>query len=449
MSARFPVRPTPAERLKDLPAVPWDALPQEALVNVFSYLCDGDRLEASLACKAWHRVFTMACLWRHRTFKFRGTKMQQGCYDGFLHEHGQHLEHMILEFAKPNTAVVQCFEAFVATANKCAALRLLSIKVRVLWFSLQRKGWSAYRTKIVQALCLLLKRQPMLQEADFFFCQFTHNEGLQVLKALTGDLPLMTRRNIISLSLREYFEVGTHYMSLRTFSEVMGRFPSLAFLHLDQHYLCEAVLDKLITGCAQTLRHLYIVMDNRNDHAIDSHTWSLAVQRCPSLTVTVRLDVCYLFEDYYSRVLVASMPLTRVFLWDTCGRRDITFADVARFLGYVSELFFNTIEEVCLKAEKFLKVDDEAERYRKMEKAVVKLNERCVQLKRLYFCIPLKPETLDKLSRVVVARLQNETKRLEVTVVHVKMSPGYIQERWPTLLSLSRDEFLYDDFKNF
>ncbi|PVD37165.1 hypothetical protein C0Q70_04160 [Pomacea canaliculata] len=165
--------------------------------------------------------------------------------------------------------------------------------------------------QIVQALCLLLKRQPMLQEADFFFCQFTHNEGLQVLKALTDDLPLMTRLNLINLNLEAFFQARTLDMSLSTFTEVMGRFTALACLRVDQHYLCEAVLDKLITGCAQTLRHLDIVMDATVVHAIDSHTWSLAVQRCPSLTVSVRLYDVYTFEEY-SRVLVASMPLTRL-----------------------------------------------------------------------------------------------------------------------------------------
>ncbi|PVD37161.1 hypothetical protein C0Q70_04156 [Pomacea canaliculata] len=327
----FTVRPTPEERRQDLPAVPWDALPQEALVNVFSYLKDGDRCQASLACKAWHRVFRMACLWRRRSFEFRGTDMQQGCYDGFLREHGQHLQHVSLEFAEPDRAVVQCFKAFVATANECAELRLLCPVV----------------AQMVQALCLLLKRQPMLQEAEFFFCEFTHNEGLRVLKALTDDLPLMTRRNIITLKLEAFFQRRTVNLSLRTFTEVMGRFTALAFLRVDQHYLCEAVLDKLITGCAQTLRHLDIVMNTTVVHAIDSHTWSLAVQRCPSLTVTVRLYDAYTFEEY-SRVLVASMPLTRVVLWDMCGMCEITFADVARFLGYVSGIFFNTIGEETL-----------------------------------------------------------------------------------------------------
>ncbi|PVD24042.1 hypothetical protein C0Q70_14511 [Pomacea canaliculata] len=357
MSDRFTVRRTPGERRQD-PAVPWDTLPQEALVKVFSYLCDGDRLQASLACKAWHRVLGMARLWRLRSFCFRCQNdfhMRQVCYDGFFREHGQHLQQVILEFASPNRDVVRCFQAFVAKANECTALRLLTIKVRLLFLPFELEQWSGYRTKIVRALCLLLKRQPMLQEADFYFCQFTHNEGLQVLKAVTGDLRLKTRRNITTLSIREFFQRSTLDISLSTFTEVMGRFSALAYLRVDQtffavqiagmtsglrgrssrsgpmnlphalsihnkqlhidkqfHYLCDAVLDKLITGCAQTLRHLDIVMNTTVVHAIDSHTWSLAVQRCPSLTVTVRLHKTFTFEEY-SRVLVASMPLTRDF----------------------------------------------------------------------------------------------------------------------------------------
>ncbi|PVD37168.1 hypothetical protein C0Q70_04163 [Pomacea canaliculata] len=252
--------------------------------------------------------------------------------------------------------------------------------------------------QIVQALCLLLKRQPMLQEADFYFCQFTHNEGLQVLKALTGDLRLMTRPNLINLNLEAFFQARTHYISLRTFTEVMGRFTSLAFLRVDQHYLCEAVLDKLITGCAQTLRHLDIVMDTTVVHAIDSHTWSLAVQRYPSLTVSVRLYDVYTLEEY-SRVLVESMPLTRVSFWDMSWMRDITFADVARFLGYVSDIFFNTIGE----------------------------------------------ETLSFPSSLYL-RGSGKMKRLEVTVVDEDMSPEYIEERWPRLCALSFDDLLFDDF---
>ncbi|XP_025082285.1 F-box only protein 39-like isoform X2 [Pomacea canaliculata] len=474
MGATFTVLPTPAEGRQDLPAVPWDALPQEALAKIFRYLQDWDRCQASLACKAWHRVFRMACLWRSRSFVFPGSEMQQVCYDGFLREHGQHLQHVILDFEFQNNAALQCFksfvttanesaaflsikvrhlcfedlpkrwstyraksfQAFVARANKCAAFQ--SIKVRHLCFSYLPNRWSTYRPKMVRALCLLLKRQPMLQEADFCLCQFTHNEGLQVLKALTGDLRLKPRRNITTLSLREFFEAPTHYISLSTFTEVMGRFTALAFLRVDQHYLCEDVLDKLITGCAQTLRHLDIVMNARVVHAIDSHTWRLAVQRCPSLTVTVRLEIPYTFEEY-SRVLVESMPLTRVFLWGRRWRGNIAFADVARFLGYVSDIFFNTIEEVCVYSE--------AEGYQEVDKTVEKLIETCVRLKRLSLCIPLKPETLDKLSRVVAARPQNEMKRLEVTVVvDEEMNTGYIQERWPSLHGLSFDELFIDDF---
>ncbi|PVD37163.1 hypothetical protein C0Q70_04158 [Pomacea canaliculata] len=58
-----------------------------------------------------------------------------------------------------------------------------------------------------------------------------------------------------------------------------------------------------------------------------------------------------------------------------------------------------------------------------MDKTVVNLVETCVRLKRLFLSIPLKPETLDKLSRVVAARAQNEMKLLEVTVVDEEMSP--------------------------
>ncbi|XP_025082292.1 F-box only protein 39-like [Pomacea canaliculata] len=440
MGARLTIWPTPAEGRQD---VPWDALPQEALAKIFSYLCDGDRCQASLACKAWHTVFRMACLWRRRTFVFPGSKTQQVCNDGFLREHGQHVQHVILEFEFQNKAALQCFQAFIDTANDCAAFR--SIKVRHLCFSYLPKRWTAYRPKIVQALCLLLKRQPMLQEADFYFCQFTHNEGLQVLKALTGDLRLMTRPNLINLNLEAFFQARTHYISLRTFTEVMGRFTSLAFLRVDQHYLCEAVLDKLITGCAQTLRHLDIVMDTTVVHAIDSHTWSLAVQRYPSLTVSVRLYDVYTLEEY-SRVLVESMPLTRVSFWDMSWMRDITFADVARFLGYVSDIFFNTIEVVGVSDNRCLTLGLEAEGYLEMEIALFNLIERCVPLNRLFLSMPLKPETLDKLSRVVAARAQNEMKRLEVTVVDEDMSPEYIEERWPRLCALSFDDLLFDDF---
>ncbi|XP_025107698.1 F-box only protein 39-like isoform X2 [Pomacea canaliculata] len=428
MSDRFTVRRTPGERRQD-PAVPWDTLPQEALVKVFSYLCDGDRLQASLACKAWHRVLGMARLWRLRSFCFRCQNdfhMRQVCYDGFFREHGQHLQQVILEFASPNRDVVRCFQAFVAKANECTALRLLTIK-------------------IVRALCLLLKRQPMLQEADFYFCQFTHNEGLQVLKAVTGDLRLKTRRNITTLSIREFFQRSTLDISLSTFTEVMGRFSALAYLRVDQHYLCDAVLDKLITGCAQTLRHLDIVMNTTVVHAIDSHTWSLAVQRCPSLTVTVRLHKTFTFEEY-SRVLVASMPLTRVILWGRSVIGNTRFADVARFLGYVSDIFFHTIEVVDVKAYRFLKVGNDTEGYLEVDEAVEKLIETCVRLKRLLLCIPLMPETLDKLSRVLAARAQNEMKRLEVKVLDEKMSPEYIQERWPALRALSPHEIRFDDF---
>ncbi|XP_025082299.1 uncharacterized protein LOC112556981 [Pomacea canaliculata] len=386
----------------------------------------------------------MACLWRRRTFVFPGSKTQQVCNDGFLREHGQHVQHVILEFEFQNNAALQCFQAFIDTANECAAFR--SIKVRHLCFSYLPKRWTAYRPKMVQALCLLLKRQPMLQEADFYLCQFTHNEGLQVLKALTGDLRLMTRRNIITLKLEQFYDPQTLDISLRTFTEVMGRFSALACLCLDQHYLCEAVLDKLITGCAQTLRHLDIVMNTTVVHAIDSHTWSLAVQRCPSLTVSVRLYDVYTFEEY-SRVLVESMPLTRVSFWNTSGIPDIRFSDVARFLRHVCDIFFNTIEVVGVSDNSCLTLGLKAEGYRKMCKAVVKLIETSLQLKRLYLCIPLMPGTLDKLSRVLAARAQNEMKRLEVTVVvDEEMNTKYIEQRWPRLRALSFDELLIDDF---
>ncbi|XP_025076317.1 uncharacterized protein LOC112553364 [Pomacea canaliculata] len=350
----------------------------------------------------------------------------------------------ILEFATPDSDAVQCFQAFVTTANECAALRLLTIKVRNLCLAFEREEWSGYRTKIVRALCLLLKWQPMLQEADFYSCQFTHNEGLQVLKAVTGDLRLKTRRNITTMIIREFFERNTD-ISLRTFTEVMGRFSALAFLRLDQHYLCDAVLDKLITGCAQTLRHLDIVLNTTVVHAIDSHTWSLAVQRCPSLTVTVRLHEAFTFEDY-SRVLVASMPLTRVILRGRSVVGDIIFTDAARFLRYVFDIFFKTIEVVGVKAYRLLKVDDDVEGYMEVDEAVMKLVETCVRLKRLLLSIPLVPETLDKLSRVPAARLQNEMKRLEVKVLGENMSADNIQERWPALRALSPRELRFDDF---
>ncbi|KAK3579530.1 hypothetical protein CHS0354_028360 [Potamilus streckersoni] len=322
----------------------WDNLPDIAIIEVYSYLPDNDRLSMSLACKNWRRLFETPVLWRCRKVIFKGLVADEIARHEitFLRLFGRQLHKLSIGFTglsfRTCRDLALAADTYLSHLMKRTDVHLDSISFEEL--NLER-FWPFVlsRNKLITALCRLLRKQRTLKTINMISTRLTLIEGCRVLEAL-GRYSAGTTVEIIFLE--NVFRTSViPYENIR-YVNALNRFQAIRFLHINYKYLREDILRNLAKTLESKFEQLNIIIEGRLvGEVISSKAWKALHGKCPNLRIGIYIYTTALENDPLP-TLVDGMKIQAcyIFSWSDLSSRKEELGKILRHVGgtYASSL---------------------------------------------------------------------------------------------------------------
>uniref|UniRef100_A0A803TXJ5 S-phase kinase-associated protein 2 n=1 Tax=Anolis carolinensis TaxID=28377 RepID=A0A803TXJ5_ANOCA len=254
-------------RLLELAAgVSWDALPDELLLGIFSYLSLTDLLKVSLVCQRWHRLSLDESLWQ--TLDLAGRNLLPGVI-------GHLLPLGITAFRCPRSCIgtlhlKQTVADLQSILSRCRSLQNLSLEGLVLsddiieniaqnssLIRLNLSGCSGFSSGTLKTM---LNSCPSLEELNLSWCDFTVDH----VKAAVSHIP----SKVTQLNLSGYRQ----NLLMSDVKTLLEQCPNLVHLDLSDSVMLKA-------DCLQYFQQL-------------THLEHLSLSRCYQISPSVLLEFC-------------------------------------------------------------------------------------------------------------------------------------------------------------
>ncbi|XP_062828560.1 S-phase kinase-associated protein 2 isoform X1 [Anolis carolinensis] len=270
-------------RLLELAAgVSWDALPDELLLGIFSYLSLTDLLKVSLVCQRWHRLSLDESLWQ--TLDLAGRNLLPGVIGhllplgitafrcprscignpSFKTNSPLRVQHMDLSYCTIKVADLQ------SILSRCRSLQNLSLEGLVLsddiieniaqnssLIRLNLSGCSGFSSGTLKTM---LNSCPSLEELNLSWCDFTVDH----VKAAVSHIP----SKVTQLNLSGYRQ----NLLMSDVKTLLEQCPNLVHLDLSDSVMLKA-------DCLQYFQQL-------------THLEHLSLSRCYQISPSVLLEFC-------------------------------------------------------------------------------------------------------------------------------------------------------------
>lgn len=218
----------------------WHHIPDIALIEIFSYLSDNDRKNASLVCKNWSNLFHTPKLWRRRYFHLGGffAHLSQTMACKFSRIHGQHLRYLTITCNHPSYHTCKLFlnasEIFLNILKK-ANLRYFCFRHLDM-----ERFWKAYdmQEALVDNFVMFFKYQMDLTTFEMTSAYMPLLEGCRMLEILAS-----TVGNVLKvLYLEDFFQRNLYVSQSERFCTAMYKFTNLRILVLNYNCISEEIL---------------------------------------------------------------------------------------------------------------------------------------------------------------------------------------------------------------
>lgn len=106
-------KPDDNKTTSDIPEGPWKSLPVDVVGNIFYFLPNGDRFNASLVCQSWSAAFSCAEIWTQRIFRFHGYRKAQRDMESaitFSRQFGNCLQSVVITCEQPTFVMCKAFQ---------------------------------------------------------------------------------------------------------------------------------------------------------------------------------------------------------------------------------------------------------------------------------------------------------------------------------------------------
>ncbi|XP_059153063.1 F-box only protein 39-like [Physella acuta] len=375
----------------------WSQLPNEILLQVFSYLSNSDKYHAALTCKSWLRPLSVPSLWQSGDFVFDCKSDEKAIR--FVDITGKTLRHIKVECKKlENLQLVleyhpSCSEKmylFLASLLNSENHQLLTFRLKNL-SSLETYCGGERSTPLSEVAKLLkrfLKVQRQLRVLDLSnseksvrFCFkeiLTVRQGMKLLIAAGKycGTTLHTLAIARLVSLKSSFHNSMSY--LPQFRNAISGFSKLSDLDLSYGYL----EDDLLLSLANTTTSLKLITVRADEipeleSQITALAWEKLTAACPELKAIFHIK--HKFESYSqdpTLILTPSMPLYQV-KWKAGAA--IAKENLEKFFQHVAQNFQNTIHHLHLQTG----VRPDTERF----ELVFKSLQACKNLDTLSLCL--------------------------------------------------------------
>ncbi|KAL3876181.1 hypothetical protein ACJMK2_034052 [Sinanodonta woodiana] len=371
----------------------WDDLPDIALIEVYSYLPDNDRLG-------------LIFLWRCRKIIFKGHAAEKIARHEiiFLRVFGRQLQKLSIGFTglsfRTCRDLAMATDIYLSHLMKRTDVHLDSISFEEL--NLERYWpFVLSRNKLITALCRLFRKQRTLKTINMVSTRLTLIEGCRILEAL-GRYSAGTTLEI--LFLENVFRTSViPYENIR-YLKALNRFQAIRFLHINYKYLREDILKNLAKTLGSKLEQLNVVIEGRLvGEVISSKVWKVLHDKCPDLRIGVYIYTTALENDPLP-ALVTGMNIQACYItsWsDLSPRKD----ELGKILRHVGGTYASSLEKLALHLEKQVSIDDD----------LLYLLKRCSHLSELSLYCRLNVATIQS-----ICSLQTE-RRLELQSLSLKI----------------------------
>ncbi|GFR88064.1 F-box only protein 39-like [Elysia marginata] len=341
----------------DLQQVNWGRLPYVALLEIFRCLSNTDKLNASLACRAWQLPFHEPMLWRRGRFRFNGVIEMRALY--FACRMGSALRHITIDCSVGSGPVPQATKRSAKNLSTFLSFLVDSGNAQLSTFRLThldrfRRQWGE---PDYDALRLLLAAQQGLVWLDLENAGLWPDTGFQIL-GLVGN---SSGSKVQKLHIADFMllEVNDDDDDIdedpRVFS-VLASFTALTELSISYDVLSDELLFLLGSTVTSTLSQISVVANCKvtQESQTSSRAWTHLCLKCPRLSASFQLKGVSRVQSVLV-VLTPKTPLARLQLSTPGMYNNVNLAlcldhIVTNFHGYLQSLELN-LHMVSLNAE--------------------------------------------------------------------------------------------------
>jgi len=294
----------------------WVNLPDVVLVDVFKYLADADRLNASQVCKSWAQIFGSPCLWRTRSFEMGGYRAQingtKACQ--FAENFGSYLRYLSITCSHPSyytcklfqKSIDQLFATLKEGETQLIEFEMCRLELERYW------KYDTPKEKLVSVFSKFLKTQRRMKCFDMSSAQLPAYGGCRVLDAVAYQ----SGSSIQDLLIEDFFHSRLSVYQVKKFHKTMSKFTALKYVALNYNCLSDEVLDifaKSLPG-KLTFLNIKVFRYDPHMHRISGLAWKQLVRACPRLRVAVWIESIGMHNEIIP-ILAKEAPIKDIHIW--------------------------------------------------------------------------------------------------------------------------------------
>jgi len=304
----------------------WDKVSHLVITEVFRYLGNNDRFNASLVCKDWSDAVYTPQIWRRMKLKITGEDEVKDEKKVKLAEKvGEWVRDVEISFRTHTKRPTDDDTTLVAPTERTVddTSRILYSLHKAKLTKFELSDLAAYRwdesdlplssRKLYESLNKFIETQSSLEWFNMTDCSISMATGLKILE----NVSLLNSNTLQEFFIRDFFDTdsvgdnGLH--SEPAFRSLMTRFTQLTSVEMCYHCLDEEILLGLARNCAENFQILRVQCKDNEPclHTISSPTWREVRRFCPNLWVDMEFEFFNYIPDI-TRLLPLGMPLNIV-----------------------------------------------------------------------------------------------------------------------------------------
>ena len=228
----------------------WSNLPDTALIEIYLCLQDPERVNMSMTCKNWNRVFTLPCLWRTWYVELGGYKYistgEKICK--FAESHGDHLQYLFLSYDHRRHHTSKLVQRTVDNfLHKIQNANLVRFEFQNASFLFE-----ILKANVIDSFARFFRAQTNIVNFSMPRAHLSLTGGCRLLQAVgraSGD-------TIKNLDIEDFFDSRLAVFQLKQFINALYRFTNIVSLHLNYNCLSDDILECITQSLAGKLKHI-------------------------------------------------------------------------------------------------------------------------------------------------------------------------------------------------
>jgi len=316
----------------------WEELPLIVISQVFGYLDNKDRFNASLTCKDWSDALYSPNLWRRVELHIGFDEMKDERSVKKMEKVGSWVKEV--DIWSNNVLTERSASYIRRILGSLHEARLISVELNNLtraWFNYK---YDPQSVKVRSpSIIKFIRTQTSLQRFTMSSSRITLDQGMTIF----AKLSLVSGNTLQHLDITDnYGGLDCELHCVPAFRLLMSRFTQLRSVHLNYSGIDEKILQGLAENCGGILQDLTLycwkdlIFESDEDEStlqtISTSTWKKVHHLCPKL----RANVFCIYQRNIAHLLPPGMPL-RTLEYDCSDLEYPAATDLFQHLHYFTE----------------------------------------------------------------------------------------------------------------